>query len=80
MKNTNMHNAGIWNAPDGSSFLVFPGNEAGQVFITGVDGKLVHTIRPPEGGVDLGTPSPTITLPERGLLPTDVDQLDGLYT
>jgi hypothetical protein len=79
MKNTNMHNAAIWNAADGSSFLVFPGNEVGQVFITGVDGKLVQTIQPPEGGVDLGNPIANDYFAGKGnLVPTDVDYLDGL--
>jgi len=58
MKNTNLHNAMIWHAPDAKSHLLFPGNEANKVFVTGLDGKLDTSIGTPEAGVDLGNPVP----------------------
>jgi hypothetical protein len=79
MKNTNLHNAGIWYAQDGSPFLIFPGNEAGAVFTTTIDGKLVHTLKAPEGGADVGHPVANDYFAGRGnFIPTDVEQLDGL--
>ena len=79
MKNTNLHNTGIWHGPGGASYLLFPGNEAGRVFTTSLDGKLVHALKPPEGGTDLGHPAATDYFSGRGnFVPTDVDQLDGL--
>src|ERR1051325_3094991 len=35
MRNTNLHNTTMWNAADGNSHLLFPGNEANKVFVTG---------------------------------------------
>src|SRR5579883_2184383 len=40
MKGTNLHNTTIWQTPDGTSHLMFPGNEANKVFVTSLDGKL----------------------------------------
>jgi hypothetical protein len=54
MRNTNLHNTTIWHAPDGKSHLLFPGNEANKVFVTGLDGKLDAVLTTPDGGVDLG--------------------------
>ena len=79
MKDTNLHNTGIWYAQDGNPFLMFPGNEAGAVFTTTIDGKLVHTLRAPEGGTDVGHPVATDYFAGRGnFIPTDVEQLDGM--
>src|SRR5688572_2720195 len=79
MKNTNLHNTGIWYAQDGSPFLTFPGNEAGAVFTTTIDGKLVHTLKRPEEGADVGHPVANDYFGGRGnFIPTDVEQLDGL--
>jgi hypothetical protein len=79
MKSTNLHNTGIWYAADGSPFLMFPGNEAGAVFTTTIDGKLVHTLKAPEGGTDVGHPVATDYFQGRGnFIPTDVEQLDGM--
>ncbi|MBI1790802.1 MAG: hypothetical protein HYR60_25010 [Acidobacteria bacterium] len=79
MKNTNLHNTTIWYAPDGTPFLTFPGNEAGQVFTTGVDGRLVHALKAPDGETDLGHPVANDYFKGRGgFIPTDVEQLDGL--
>lgn len=78
MKDTNMHNATIWYAPDGSPFLTFPGNAVAKVFTTDLDGKLVHTLNTPKGGTDLGYPAATDYFAGQGnFVPTDVEQLDG---
>ncbi|MCW5977336.1 MAG: hypothetical protein KIT09_04630 [Bryobacteraceae bacterium] len=79
MKDTNLHNATIWTASDGTPYLTFPGNEANRVFTTTVDGKLVNTLKPPAPGEDLGHPVPNDYFAGRGnFVPTDVEQLDGL--
>ncbi|MBI3678808.1 MAG: hypothetical protein HY235_00130 [Acidobacteria bacterium] len=79
MKNTNMHNTTIWQAPDGTPYLTFPGNESNQVFTTTLDGALVHTLKTPEPGTDLGHPVASDYFTGRGsFIPTDVEYLDGL--
>jgi hypothetical protein len=78
MKNTNLHDTTIWHAPDGKSHLLFPGNEAHKVFVTGLDGKLDATLATPDAGVDLGNPVPNDYFKSNGeFVPTDVEQLDG---
>jgi hypothetical protein len=68
----------IWHAPDGKSHLLFPGNEANKVFVTGVDGKLDAVLTTPDGGVDLGNPVPNDYFKAKGnFVPTDVEQLGG---
>jgi hypothetical protein len=80
MKNTNLHNTTIWQAADGTPFLSFPGNEANRVFTTDLNGKLVYTLQPPPGGGDLGHPTASDYFTGRGnFVPTDVEQLDGLF-
>jgi len=79
MKGTNLHNTTIWQSRDGVAYLTFPGNEARQVFTTTLDGKLVHTLQTPEAGVDLGHPIANDYFKGQGnLVPTDVEQLEGL--
>lgn len=80
MRDTNMHNATLWTAPDGSPYLTFPGNAANRVFTTTLDGKLVHTLTPPDGTKDLGDPVANDYFMGRGsFIPTDVEQLDGTF-
>jgi hypothetical protein len=79
MKDTNLHNATIWYAEDGTAFLSFPGNAAGKVFTTTLEGKLVNALSPPNGESDLGNPIANDYFKGRGnFVPTDVEQLDGL--
>ncbi|MBM3734313.1 MAG: hypothetical protein FJW39_00880 [Acidobacteria bacterium] len=79
MKGTNMHNANIWNAPDGKTYLLFPGNESQTVFIVGMDGKLATTLKAPATSDDLGNPGAHAYFSQKGpFIPTDMDQLDGL--
>jgi hypothetical protein len=80
MRDTNMHNALFWKASDGTPFLTFPGNSAGKIFTTSLDGKLVHTLNAPDGARDMGHPVATDYFAGRGnFVPTDVEQLDGLF-
>lgn len=80
MKGTNLHNTTIWNAPDGTAYLAFPGNGSASVYTTTLDGRLVHTLKTPAGGTDMGHPIATDYFAGRGsFIPTDVEQLDGMY-
>jgi hypothetical protein len=80
MKSTNLHNTTIWYAPDGSPYLAFPGNESASIFTSTLDGKLVHVLKTPEGGTDLGDPiANNYFLGMGSFIPTDVEQLDGRY-
>ena len=80
MKDSNMHNANIWHAPDGNSYLIFPSNEAGKIFVTTIDGKFVTSLGAPAYGTDMGHPAATDYFNGRGnLIPTDIEQLDGLF-
>ena len=80
LRKTNLHNTTIWCDSAGNAFLVFPANDAGQLFTTTLDGRLVNTIPAP-------TPDDAIDEPEvvdyfrKGgkFAPTDVAYLDGLY-
>jgi hypothetical protein len=79
MKNTNSHNATLVQTADGGVLLAFPGNEANRVFLTTIDGKLVHTLAPPDGSADMGHPAATDYFIGRGnFIPTDVEHLNGL--
>lgn len=80
MRDTNMHNANVWYDKDGKPFLVFPGNEANQVFTTTLDGKLVHTLNPPEN-FDFGNDivNKWFSDPANKFIPTDVEQLANVY-
>jgi len=79
MKNTNLHNATLMLAKDGTPFLLFPGNEANEVFTTTIDGKMVHELKTPAAGTEMGHPQVNDYFMGRGnFIPTDVEQLDGL--
>ncbi len=79
VRDTNEHNTTIWYDPDGTPFLVFPANDAGKVFTTTLDGKLVNTLDTPTGH---SFDEPTVDGYFAGggkFVPTDVEQLNGLY-
>ena len=79
MKDANMHNATIWYAKDGAGFLTFPGQNAARVFTTSLDGKLVHSLKRPDGSSDLGHPTANdYFLGQGNFVPTDIEYLDGL--
>ncbi|PYV00116.1 MAG: hypothetical protein DMG26_15685, partial [Acidobacteria bacterium] len=56
MKRVNLHNTTLWYTPEGVPYLVFPANDAGKVFTTTLDGKLVHTLNAPTGDEDFEQP------------------------
>lgn len=79
LRETNLHNTTIWYAAGGEAFLSFPANQAGRVYTTTLEGRLVHTLGPPEPGADLGHPTANGYFHGRGnFVPTDVEMLDGL--
>lgn len=79
LRETNLHNTTIWYAPGGEAYLSFPANQAGRVYTTTLDGRLVDTLGPPEPGADLGHPVANDYFRGRGnFVPTDVEMLDGL--
>jgi hypothetical protein len=80
MRDTNLHNALFWQAKDGTPFLSFPGNGAAKIFTTDLEGRLVHSLNAPDGKRDLGFPVATDYFAGGGkFIPTDVEQLDGLF-
>jgi hypothetical protein len=80
MKNVNLHNTTLWFTPAGTPYLVFPANDAGKVFTTTLDGKLVHTLNAPLGDEDFEQPEIDEYFVGGGnFAPTDVEELDGLY-
>src|SRR5215831_17560559 len=80
MKKVNLHNTTIWQTLDGTPYLVFPANDAGKVFTTTLDGKLVHTLNTPAANDDFDQPEVNDYFFGKGnFAPTDVEELDGLY-
>lgn len=77
---TNLHNTMIWYPKGSEPYLAFPGNGVAKVFTTTLDGKLVHTLNSPTTADDLEPPSVREYFEKDGkFVPTDVEQLDGLY-
>ena len=68
MINTNLHNTTLWYAPDGKPDLLFSGNEANKVFVTGLDGKLDAILTTPDAGIELilGNPAPNEYFKSKG--------------
>lgn len=80
MSQTNMHNCTIWYTADGSPRLVFPGNDAGKVFTTDLDGKLLNTLDSPTAATDFDNETVNTYFKEGGkFVPTDVEYLNRLY-
>jgi hypothetical protein len=80
LKNTNLHNTSIWYTPSGAAYLSFAANEAGRIFTTSLEGKLVHTLPPPAPGADLGHPAVNDYFAGAGnFVPTDVAELEGWF-
>jgi hypothetical protein len=75
----NLHNTTVWYA-DGTPYLAFPANDAGKVFTTTLDGKLVHPLAAPTAQDNFEEPEINVYFLGRGnFAPTDVEYLDGLY-
>jgi len=80
MKTVNLHDTTIWYTREDSPYLVFPANDAGKVFTTTLDGKLVHTLDAPTAEDEFEQPEVHDYFLGRGnFAPTDVEELDGLY-
>src|SRR5437016_1772517 len=80
MKNVNLHNTTIWYGEEGTAYLAFPANDAGEVFTTTLEGKLLHTLNTPTAEDDFGIPTVNDYFAGKGnFAPTDVEYLDGLY-
>lgn len=80
VRDTNEHNTLIWYTTDGKPYLAFPANDAGKVFTTTLDGKLVNTLDSPTPQDDLGSETATEYFRKKlKFIPTDVEQLNGLY-
>jgi hypothetical protein len=79
VRDTNAHNALIFEGPDGAPYLAVPGNQANKVFITNLDGKLVNTLPAPTTANDLGSTMANNYFANGGnFIPTDVEHLNGL--
>ena len=68
MKNLNLHNTKIWYSKEGTAYLAFPANDAGKVFTTSVDGKLLHTLNTPTAEDNFAIPAVTDYLPGEAIL------------
>jgi hypothetical protein len=80
MKKTNLHNTTVWYDAGGTPYLVFPANDAGQVFTTAIDGRLLYTLPAPSAQDDFDEPEVNEYFRGGGkFAPTDVEYLDGLY-
>ncbi len=81
VKDANMHNAAIWYAGDGSSYLVFPGNDVGKIFTTTLEGTLVNTLDAPtaETQFDAEAVNAYFDDEKNKFIPTDVIKFGDLY-
>jgi hypothetical protein len=79
-RDVNLHNTTLWHTEDGSSFLVFPANDAGKVLTTTLEGRLLSSLDTPAAGQDLGAAAANDYFAKGGkFVPTDVAHLGGLY-
>ncbi len=80
MKKVNLHSATLWSAPDGTPYLVFAANDAGKVFTTTLEGKIVNVLDTPTSQDDFDNPTVNDYFLGKGnFAPTDVEELEGLY-
>ena len=80
VKDHNQHNATVWYGENGAAYLTFPSNQTAQVFTTTLGGKLVHTLNAPTAEHDFSHPTVNEYFDQgNGFVPTDVEQLDGLF-
>jgi hypothetical protein len=80
MRKVNLHDTTIWYDADGTPYLTFPANDAGKIFTTTLDGKLVHTLDAPTPAVDFEQAEVhDYFLGGGNFAPTAVEYLDGLY-
>mgnify|MGYP006376052565 FL=1 len=81
MKDTNLHNAGIWYTKySRKPYLIFPGNEVGKVFTTTLNGKLVNTLDAPTAETEFADATVNKYFDDgKKFVPTDVARLGKLY-
>jgi len=80
MKEVNLHDTTLWYGAKGDPYLVFPANDAGKVFTTTLDGRLLNTLDAPAGIDQFEVPEvQQYFLGGGNFAPTDVEELDGLY-
>lgn len=78
LRDVNLHNTTAWSGADGTPYLTFPANDAGKVFTTTLEGRLVDTLEAPSGESDVGSPVVDDYFRVGGkFTPTDVDVLRG---
>jgi len=76
--NSNMHNTAIWYGENGEGFLGFPANDAGKIYVTDLEGKLLSTLEPPTGTeFDEKKVNRYFEHGEK-FIPTDLDELNGM--
>lgn len=79
VRDTNLHNALLWFAADGTPYLAFPANDANKVFTLSLDGELLNTLEPPTT-VSFANEAVTKYFAGGGkFVPTDVEELNGTY-
>ena len=80
MRKVNLHDTTIWYDADGTPYLTFPANDAGKIFTTTLDGKLVDALDAPTSAVDFEQPEVhDYFLGGGNFAPTAVEYLNGLY-
>jgi hypothetical protein len=80
MRKVNLHDTTVWYDADGTPYLTFPANDAGKIFTTTLDGKLVDALDAPTAAVDFEQPEVhDYFLGGGNFAPTAVEYLNGLY-
>jgi hypothetical protein len=80
MRKVNLHDTTVWYDENRTPYLTFPANDAGKIFTTTLEGKLVHTLDAPTAAVDFEQPEVhDYFLGGGDFAPTAVEHLNGLY-
>jgi hypothetical protein len=80
MRNVNLHDTTVWYDAEGAAYLTFPANDAGKIFTTTLDGKLIHALEAPTAAVEFEQPEVhDYFLGGGNFAPTAVEYLNGLY-
>ncbi len=80
MRKVNLHDSTIWYDADGTPYLTFPANDAGKIFTTTLDGKLVDSLDAPTAAIEFEQPEVhDYFLGGGNFAPTAVEYWKGLY-
>lgn len=80
MRKVNLHDTNIWYGQDGTPYLVFPANDEGKIYTTGLDGRLVHKLDAPTAADNFEAREVhDYFLGGGNFSPTAVEYLEGLY-